>query len=518
MRRVEDTPAIVARRTEPPRTAPRAPEPPSGRRWLSVTVAFAVAAAGLTFAIRAFRSGDHPAPASTVTKGRIAFSALDGQTWQIYSVEPDGSGLTQLTHVPDPEVTGDPSWSPDGTRIVFTVQPSAGNRSDIWVMDADGSNLRQLTDGNGWNWAPAWSPDGNRIAFARGDPSNIYAVNADGSHLARLTQLTAGDESASDPSWSPDGSQIVFSPGGEVEKDLYVVNADGTGERRLLDLPGYQMEPAWSPDGSTIGFTSGGPQDAPVGIYAIDANGTNLHRLNDQPAVQSPAWSPDGSRIAFMAIRPGTDDDALYTMNPDGSDVREIPGLPKGASFPSWQPVLPGGQSPTPAAAPGKLAIAARVQVPGAVSLAAGYGSVWVSGFGELTRVDQASGQIEATIPVKGVEDFSRVEIGEGSVWVSADGGIVYRVDPGTNQVVETIDTGDVIGPIAVGDAYLWVASPGAGASDPGTLIRIDPRTGLEVETPISVGPIRTSSCPPRARSGCPEAPASSVSTRRRER
>jgi len=119
------------------------------------------------------------------------------------------------------------------------------------------------------------------------------------------------------------------------------------------------------------------------------------------------------------------------------------------------------------------------------VNLATGYGSVWVSGFGELTRVDQATDRIQATISVKGVEDFSRVAIGEGSVWVSADGGIVYRVDPQTNEVVATIQTGLVDMSLALADGYLWVASPGSG---PGTLIRVDPQTGRELGTPITIG------------------------------
>lgn len=131
------------------------------------------------------------------------------------------------------------------------------------------------------------------------------------------------------------------------------------------------------------------------------------------------------------------------------------------------------------------LAITARIEVPGAVNVARGYGSVWVSGFGALTRISPATNRIEATIPVRGVEDFSRVAIGEGSVWVSADRGLVYRIDPRTDRVRDTIRVGDVsIGTIAAGAGYLWVANLGPGQA---TLVRIDPRTGQAVGERIAI-------------------------------
>jgi Tol biopolymer transport system component len=316
------------------------PELSSGRRWLAASVAFVVAAAGLTFAAVVFRGGDQPRPAFAVANGEIAFSGFDGNSWQIYSVEPDGSGLAQLTQVSDLETATSPAWSPDGTRLAFVVQQSHADgttgRSDLWVMNADGSDPRPLIDGPGSSWSPAWSPDGSRIAFARGDPASLYVVDSNGSDL---TRLTPDDVNASDLSWSPDGSRIVFNPEGEVEKDLYVVNADGTGERALLQAPGYQMEPDWSPDGQKIAFTTSSPDGAGFGISVMDADGTNVRSLTDHPAAQSAEWSPDGRQIAFMALRPGTDHDTLYVMNADGTEVFELPGLPTEATSPSWQPV-----------------------------------------------------------------------------------------------------------------------------------------------------------------------------------
>jgi Tol biopolymer transport system component len=329
-------------------------EPSSGRRWLAGVVAFAVAATGLTFAAVVFRSGDQPRPVSALTNGKIAFSGFDGNSSQIYSVEPDGSGLAHLTQGSDLATATDPAWSPDGTSLAFVVQQfhddGTTGRSDLWVMRADGSDPRQLTDGPGSSWSPTWSPDGTRIAFASGDPASIFVINADGTGSTRLSE---DGVSASDPSWSPDGSRIAFAgKDARGEQDLYVLNTGGAGASLLLSLPGWQIEPTWSPDGQMIAFTTSSPDGAGFGVSVMDADGTNVRSLTDQPAAQSADWSPDGRQVAFMALRPGTDHDTLYVMNADGTEVHELPGLPTEATSPSWQAVpveATPSVSPTPA-------------------------------------------------------------------------------------------------------------------------------------------------------------------------
>jgi len=509
------------------RRVPRPTMPTSSSPWrrtLTVVVALTVAIAGLSFAVSTFTSGGGSMPTATVANGRIAFSGFDGTSWQIYSVEPDGTGLTQLTHVSDLEFGGESAWSPDGKRIAYVVQgfheDGRTDRSDLWVMNADGSDPRQLTDGPGSSWSPAWSPDGTKIAFARGEPANVYVIGADGSGPRRLTSLTAGDESASrasmglNPSWSPDGSQIVFAPDGEVEKDLYVVNADGSDESILLHMPGWQIEPAWSPDGRSILFTSSGPDGADFGIYAVDADGTNPHRLSDQPAAQ-PAWSPDGGQIAFTALRPGSDHAALYVMNADGTDVHEIPGLPVEATFPSWQP-LSEESNPAPSSLPTPIEtptpspistaeIGQTIDVGQASALLYADGSLWVdvlrdaaTSAGTVLRIDPSSGEIQARIAV---EAYPASEHGGSGMvfdgrylWIvgirwSTDGpagGILQRIDPGTNRA-ETIDL-----PVGVTDVdlvfdngFLWTTGTSSPGKDP-RVLQIDPVTGEVVsETPI---------------------------------
>jgi Tol biopolymer transport system component len=186
-----------------------AEEPTVGGRHrpaLAAVTALLTAAAGVGFAIVAFRTGDGPPPAVATAIGRIAFASIIGVHWQIVTVDPDGSAMTPLTDLPTDQFH--PAWSPDGTRVAFDAQGDGGEMQ-IDVVDVDGSNLRTLTDGPGWNYLPAWSPDGTRIAFVSSRDGNdeIYVMNADGTGQERLT--TNKDEDLS-PSWAPDGTRIAF--------------------------------------------------------------------------------------------------------------------------------------------------------------------------------------------------------------------------------------------------------------------------------------------------------------------
>jgi len=211
---------------------------------------------------------------------------------------------------------------------------------DIFVMDADGRNLRQLTEHSANDIWPEWSPDGTQIAFPsrRDDNFEIYVINADGTNLRRLTNTASHEDF---PAWSPDGTQIVFS---RIQGDdgTYIMNADGSNERQLLSFP--ILEPDWSPDGTKIAF--GSDHENFRGIYLMDVEkallgeymeGDNLQQLsNTRGGENCPSWSPDGSRISFISWRDG--DGEIYVMDADGSNLQKLTDNWSEDEFPAWQP------------------------------------------------------------------------------------------------------------------------------------------------------------------------------------
>ncbi len=259
----------------------------------------------------------------------------------IYVMNADGSGRERLTTNPGPD--SDPAWSPDGRKIAF-VSGRDGN-SGIYVMNADGTQQRLLMRAK-VSYPPqlVWSPDGQKLAFTvaltSGPDGNleIYVMNADGSGLRNLTRSRVRD---SYPVWSPDGRRIAF----ESDWQVNVMNADGSpAPRRLTHNGGRNFNPTWSPDGQRIAFEHRRRQGTShwVGawgykVYVMNADGSGRRRLTHGGS--QPRWSPDGRQIAFVSKRDGYPD--IYVMNANGSRQRNLtrtPGADRRESQPVWSP------------------------------------------------------------------------------------------------------------------------------------------------------------------------------------
>ena len=292
--------------------------------------------------------------------GQIAYIKQNLQTgsFHLHIVDPDGKNPINLNPIDDLASYSGQSWSPDGTQLAFISNRSGNAIQNIFLMNADGSNIRSVVENSTNEFASSWSPDGQKILFqtTRSDSTaqDIYVVNIDGSGEKVLINTDMEEQL---PVWSPDGSKFAYQAGHRGQGiDIYVANADGTGAMRLTDGNGtLHAAPAWSPDGTQIAFESNRHQPPATGtrtplaqyeIYVMNQDGSNMRRLtSSQPleAVRNPTWSPDGKQIAYEFHTYSTElisgFSTIKVMNVDGSNAFSIPNLPIGARFPRWSPV-----------------------------------------------------------------------------------------------------------------------------------------------------------------------------------
>jgi len=218
------------------------------------------------------------------------------------------------------------------TKIVFVSTPT-GNK-EIYMMDFDGRNSRQITRHQSICLSPRFSPDGTKIAFTSykaGNP-DIYIRNLRNGEERRVSYYSGLNIS---PAWSPDGQRLALTLSKDGSPDIYIINQDGSGLLRLTDHPAIDVSPTWSPDSKKIAFVSnrgGNPQ-----IYIMDAQGRDIQRLTFEGKYNThPAWSPRGDRIAFDASVGGNHN--ICTIRPDGSDFRILTANLGRCEMPSWSP------------------------------------------------------------------------------------------------------------------------------------------------------------------------------------
>ena len=346
--------------------------------------------------------GDSTAPSFSPDGSRIAFESEVGSSTEIFVMNADGTGVTNLTNHPEDE-DRDPSFSADGTKIAFTAhRPDETFSTGIYLMNADGTGVTLISNGysestpsfgrrqdadndcisdsvdncptmantdqannDGDAQGDVCDPDddndavpdsedncplvfnGEQILFvsARDGNNEIYAVNVNGTGVRRLTNH---HESDSSPHYSPAANKIAFTSRRDGNNEIYVMNTDGTGVTRVTNNPASDSDPEFSPDGSRIVFAS--DRDGQTEVYIMNADGTNQTRLTTTPPnvfnisfSDDPTFKPDGSRIAFVSTRDSNSsteglNHEIYSMNPDGTGVARLTNARRRDGNPSYSP------------------------------------------------------------------------------------------------------------------------------------------------------------------------------------
>jgi Tol biopolymer transport system component len=270
----------------------------------------------------------------------------------VFAMDPDGSNLVYLADNPaGSEFDGD--WSPDGRFIVYRDSTRGMNVDDeVYVVRADGTGTRNLSDHPANDWGPAWSPDGSTIVFNSDRDGGLlrgYFVDPDGSNLRPV----GVEQWFEYPSWSPDGSRIVFEGALGATYDIFTLEIATREVTRLTDAPGDDSWAVWSPDGSSIAFSSerddcslappidecwddGAPNDHHRAIWLMNPDGSNQRRVTPE-AGQFVAFSPDGEYLLISGR-------ALYVVRPDGTGRLELraDGIPLAlGGIPDWTAAIP---------------------------------------------------------------------------------------------------------------------------------------------------------------------------------
>lgn len=268
-------------------------------------------------------------------------------TYALYTINIDGSNRQLIT--PRGRVTpySTFSWSPDGTQVVYARGPDF--HGQITVLNVDGTGAKRLTSGSLGSADPTFSPDGTLIVFDRIDKTDhqqVWVMNADGTGKHQLTRSRQWNEW---PTWSPDGTRILFERyfrGTRME--LWTMNPNGSDKHRLARVKTFTDADGgwwcacadWSPDGTKIAYEAV-TEKHKSSIFVMNADGSGRVRITFRSSTreENPDWSPDGTQIAFQSERFGNAE--IFVMNPDGSQQSRITHDPWYDSGPRWKPPPP---------------------------------------------------------------------------------------------------------------------------------------------------------------------------------
>lgn len=299
------------------------------RRALALGATLAAVISTLWAVIPAYAT--HPS-----TNGRLAFVTERHHIWQVFTMDPDGTHITQVTHFSKrSSVVADVDWSPDGARLAFTIYHSGD--TDVWTIHTDGSGLTNVTnDPKAGDDGAHWSTNGSQLYFSRSSSrtgtKSVYRIDADGTNMVRLSGSNFRDTESPRPSF--DGSKVVFEAFGAAGGicEIWAMDPDGSDKSLLVDPAARLYLWDFTADGTSllVGDNCAGP--LPQSIDRMNADGTGFTRLTDPGCCSqdvAATYSPDDKHIVFMSnrLQPGFGDGLpreIYEIDADGSNLVQI--------------------------------------------------------------------------------------------------------------------------------------------------------------------------------------------------
>ncbi len=273
-------------------------------------------------------------PGALPERGRIVFQryAAINSRHDLYSINEDGSALKRLTYNVHDDIL--PAGSRDGKKIAYVAERNVLGAADIVIMNADGSQPKTITSTGLYSYMFSrmeWSPDGKKIAISL-NPSgdlvewDIYMVNVTNGALTRVTNQPGAEMN---PTWSPDGSKLAFDMSWGANRQVFTMNANGSGQTQFTHCASDCTQPSWSPDGGTIAIYEDGA-DLTIMRWVTDWT-TSAGSFKGRNAT----WAPDGARLAFQSHEPATPLD-FQTVSYNGGGIQPLLPTDGGATIATW--------------------------------------------------------------------------------------------------------------------------------------------------------------------------------------